>query len=82
MPKPRIKQKCPADIFSGPNEKVIEFTFPGTEGDVYEQGGLIAFQIIDGVGYVDVYQCDSQVVVNGERQKGSGQHTYKRGQNG
>jgi len=75
--KPRIILNCPANRYTKEDERIIEFTFPGTKGDVYQQGGLISFQIIDGVGYVDVYQCDSQIVVNGVRQTDQSRHVRR-----
>ena len=65
MPKPKVALKCPANMHTLPDERIIEFTFPGTQGDLYQQGGLISFRVINGVGYVDVYACDLDVVVNG-----------------
>ncbi len=67
MPQPRVKLKCPANIHTGPSERIIEFTFPGTRGDVYAQGGLIQFKEWEGIGHVNVYGCDLDVVVNGIR---------------
>lgn len=68
MSKPRVTKRCPANTQTGPNERIIEFSFPGTEASGgYTQGGLIAFRVIDGVGYVEVYACDNEVVVNGFR---------------
>ena len=67
MPKPRVMTKCPANAYAGSDERIIEFTFPGTKGDVYAQGGLIEFRTLNGVGYVEVYGCDMDVVVNGFR---------------
>lgn len=65
--KPKVTLKCPANVHTGPNERIVEFTFPGTNGDVYQQGGLISFRTYNGVGYIDIYNCDRDVVINGSR---------------
>lgn len=67
MSKPRVITRCIANVNTGPNERIIEFSFPGTKGDMYLQGGLISFRVVDGVGYVEIYNCDRDLVVNGYR---------------
>lgn len=67
MSKPRVMTKCPANQYSGSDARIIEFSFPGTKGGMYAQGGLIEFRTVNGVGYVYVYGCDEEVVVNGTK---------------
>lgn len=63
--KPKVITKCPANVHASPNERIIEFTFPGTKAKGgYRQGGLISFRVVDGKGRVDVYNYDDEVKVN------------------
>lgn len=57
MSKPRVTLKCPANVHTSPNERIIEFSFPdGT-------GGLISFTTTTTGPRVEVYRCDPSVVV-------------------
>ena len=56
MPKPKVKVKCVAGHYAGPNERIIEFSSKSG-------GGLIAFLETDGHLRVDVYQIDRTVKV-------------------
>lgn len=66
--KPVVRTKCPANAFAGLNQRIIEINFPGTKGDIYEQGCLISLRIHEGQGIVEVYQADSQVRVTGAQE--------------
>lgn len=56
MLKPKISTRCPANQYAGPDERIIEFSFPNGEG------GLISFKMGDHP-IVDVYNCDQTVEV-------------------
>ncbi len=59
MKKPRVITKCVANTYSAPNERIIEFAGPDPD-----QGGLIAFRILDGgMMFVTVYRQGAKVVV-------------------
>ena len=59
--KPRVTTKCVAECYAGPNERIIEFSFPGTKGPL---GGLIQFTVDrDGVCRVHLYRLDKEVHV-------------------
>lgn len=56
--RPYVAVTPPADAYSGPRERIIEFA------DSRGFGGLIAFrERDDGTLLVSVYRCDPQVVV-------------------
>lgn len=58
MSKPRVLMKCPANVHTGKNERIIEFAFAdGT-------GGLISFRTSDdGSNVVNVYCTDPSITV-------------------
>jgi hypothetical protein len=59
--KPRVTLRCTANIYAGPNERIIEFAFPGA---VTRTGGLIAFRHLpDGEFLVDITALDAGVAV-------------------
>ena len=61
MAKPKVTTKCVANTYSGPNERIIEFCDPDTDGPA---GGLISFRRnIRGTLDVYVYRCDPGVNV-------------------
>lgn len=59
--KPIVTTKCPANAKAGPDETIIEFSFP--QGG----GGLISFR--QGVigALVEVYRVDQGIVVTASR---------------
>jgi hypothetical protein len=65
MRKPKIALKCPANVGTAPNERIIEFSCPSTPNDGNDiSGGLINFRKLeDGKLYVCVYRTDLSVVV-------------------
>ena len=63
MSKPKVTLKCVADLHTGLNERIIEFSH-GHDGT----GGLISFHVMeDGKLYVEVYRCDNVVIGNERR---------------
>lgn len=50
MKRPRVITKCVASAFQSSNERIIEFSFPGTEDGKGggPLGGLISFRNVDG----------------------------------
>jgi hypothetical protein len=65
MPKPRVITACPANRYTSRDERIIEFSFPGTDA-----GGLIAFRgpLANRLGdpirpTVEVYRTDGAVRV-------------------
>lgn len=57
MAKPRVSTKCVANGYTGPNERIVEFS--SANG-----GGLIAFrETPDGHLLISIYNCDSKVIV-------------------
>lgn len=63
--KPKVIVNCVANHYTGPNERIIEFTFPSGEG------GLISLRTThEGASVVDVYNYDRYVqVLVGERKE-------------
>jgi hypothetical protein len=60
--KPRVNLKCRANIFAGPTERIIEFSFPGAPSP--STGGLIAFRHMpDRQLIVEVTRVDAGVTV-------------------
>lgn len=59
--KPRVITKCVANHYTGPDERIIEFTF-GPDGRGGSFGGLIQF-VWAGMPTVTVYNYDSEVKV-------------------
>ena len=46
MPKPRVLTKCVANCHTSPNERIIEYSFPGSQArGGYRMGGLICFRL-------------------------------------
>lgn len=59
--KPRVIVKCVANAYTGPRERIIEFSNGGRRDN---KGGLIAFRNLpDGTLLVNVYGCDKGVEV-------------------
>lgn len=66
MKKPSVTLNPGASKYEASNEKIIEFSFPGTVGKDGQGplGGLISFRVThNGVGIVEVYRCDEEVNV-------------------
>ena len=58
MSKPRVRLKCVANNYAGPNERIIEFSHNNG-------GGLISLSPTDdGRLLVAVYNCDATVDVS------------------
>lgn len=58
MKKPSVTLKCPANQYTGPNERIVEFSFGNG------MGGLISLRELDnGKCRVEVYQTDEGVQV-------------------
>ena len=56
MPKPRVLTKCFANTYSGPHERIVEFSS--------KNGGLISFKETDDNGLlVGIYRLDANVRV-------------------
>ena len=56
-PRPRVTVNCVADTYTGPGERIIEFSSENG-------GGLIAFRMRhDGTLLVDIYRTDPTVRV-------------------
>jgi hypothetical protein len=61
--KPRVNLKCRANIYAGPAERIIEFTFPGSPNP--STGGLIAFRhLSDGQLVVEITRVDDGITVH------------------
>lgn len=60
MSKPTVALVCPANAYSGPSERIVEFSYRHA-GQLY--GGLIAFHGTEHGLIVDVYRCDPGVQV-------------------
>ena len=59
--KPRVLTKCVANHFAAADERVIEFSFPGSDG---YPGGLISFSTLaDGTPTVQLYRVSPGVRV-------------------
>ena len=56
MSKPSVTTKCPANQYTGPNERIVEF-------DSSAGGGLISLRVLDGRLHVEVYRTDDTVDV-------------------
>jgi hypothetical protein len=61
MPKPRVDTRCPANTYTRPHERIIEFS----NGRVTQhKGGLVRFaNDADGNLIVEVYRLDKGVIV-------------------
>jgi hypothetical protein len=60
--KPRVNVKCLANIYAGPNERIIAFSFPGAPNP--STGGLIAFRHLpDGQLLVEITRVDDGITV-------------------
>lgn len=60
-PKPRVNANGPADKYSGPNEKIVEFSFPDGKG------GLISFNTNGDHPVVDIYNFDPEIEIRHKR---------------
>lgn len=60
MPKPRVITRCVASHYTGPEERIIEFSSGDSRLDA---GGLISFRRVDGKLIVQLYRLDSAVEV-------------------
>ena len=62
MAKPKVSTKCPANAHAASDQRIVEFSFPGTKGPM---GGLISFSVCsDGTPLVHVYRVDAGVRVS------------------
>jgi hypothetical protein len=62
--KPRILTKCVAGSYAGRDERIAEFSFPGTEGPA---GGLLSLGYWnDGRPLVTLYRVEGCDVIAGE----------------
>jgi hypothetical protein len=60
--KPSVKIKCVANAYTGPEERIVEFSAKTDHGLV---GGLISLRInAEGALVVNVYNVDPGVIVN------------------
>lgn len=61
--KPRVLTKCVANHYAASNERIVEFSFPGTK-DHEQKGGLVSFRrLSDGTTIVNLYGLDDDVKV-------------------
>lgn len=59
--KPKVITKCVANHYTGPNERIIEYTF-GPDGKGGSVGGLIQFATLeDGTPQVTLYNHEPQI---------------------
>jgi len=63
MSKPTVTLHCPANAYSGPEERIIEFSYT-RNGQLY--GGLISFHGTEAGLIIDVYRVDPGVVIRNE----------------
>ena len=64
MKKPRVLTRCPANARTDRNERIIEFSFPGTGGSSGPLGGLISFIVrSDGTPAVQLYRVNKEILV-------------------
>lgn len=63
--KPRVTLKCPANVHSGPTERIVEFShICNTAAGRVLRGGLISFQELDnGRLNIQVYRLDPGIDV-------------------
>lgn len=63
--KPRVLTRCVANAYTAKNERIIEFSFPGTEDGKGDgpKGGLIQFRLNDNQPVVHLYRIDRGVKV-------------------
>lgn len=54
--KPQVTTKCPANVHTAPNERIVEFSSDAG-------GGLIGFTVAGGKLHVHVYRHDPTVLV-------------------
>ncbi len=60
--KPRVITKCVASRYAGRNERIVEFSFPDTDGPL---GGLIRLYADDsGQCYLQLYRVDAAIRVS------------------
>lgn len=65
MRKPTVITNCVANAYTGPNERIIEFSDRESSGPNSPIGGLISFRRTDdGRLLVRVYRCDPEVEVS------------------
>lgn len=57
--KPRAITKCVANAYTGPTERIVEFSFPGTDGPA---GGLMRLAYRNGQPHVELYRVEGCVV--------------------
>lgn len=62
MPKPKALTRCVANSYTGPDDRVIEFSNGSRFADMH-RGGLISLRNLpSGVLRVEVYQCSEEGV--------------------
>lgn len=60
--KPRMILSCVASRYASKRERIVEFSFPDTNGPL---GGLIRLWTDQhGTPHVDLYRVDDRVIVN------------------
>lgn len=60
MGKPRVITRCVANAYTGPRERIVEFSFPGTEGPA---GGLMRLSYRNLLPHVELYRVEGCTVV-------------------
>ena len=66
MPKPKVTLKCPANTYTRPDERIVEFS---SRAAGRLAGGLIRFADLPSQRLlVNVYRCDKEVLVIDPRQ--------------
>lgn len=58
--KPQVHVKCVANTYAQKDERIVEFSFPDTNGPL---GGLIRFGTLKGKPSVQLYRVDRKVRV-------------------
>lgn len=60
MRKPRAITNCVASHYTGPSERIVEFSFPGTDGPA---GGRLRLSYVNGEPRVELYRVEGCKVV-------------------
>jgi len=66
MRKPRVLTKCVANHYATDGQRIIEFSFPGTDKLL---GGLISFSYSNDGPIVSLYRVDKEVQVFVNKEK-------------
>jgi hypothetical protein len=60
--KPRVTLNCPASHYAAPNERIIEYSFPGIDGN---PGGLISlWEDSKGRPHISLYRHDAAIKIS------------------